>query len=215
MDLLAALLMVDSNTGMSTCMSTLYITTQNTAIRRSRRVIEMSHRTSRWPNGRLVRGDMAAFRWRSYLIVTNANSASVDAGITVSVWEDLDYVDEETNASIRRVSGSHCYSGGPELTEEIAAAVRGVGAPSMTPGGGARRFPYRQEPYGRAWIPTDLGELVIDGKVNMTEERGPLLNLWRQYAGGRVLDVFIPQAWVRPLPRDESAWIDVYDILDE
>jgi hypothetical protein len=131
------------------------------------------------------------------------------------VWEDLDYVDDETNASIKRVAGSHCYPGGPELTEEIAAAVRGVGAPSMTPGGGARDMPYRREPYGRARIPTDHGDFIIDGKVQRVEDRGPLLNLWRQYANGRVLDVFIPQSWVQPIPRDESAWIDVYDILDE
>lgn len=78
---------------------------------------------------------------------------------------------------------------------------------------GARRFTYRREPYGRARIPTDLGELIVDGKVRATED-GPLLNLWRHCAGGRVLDVFIPAAWVRPIARDESAWIDVYDMLD-
>lgn len=127
---------------------------------------------------------------------------------------DLDDVDEATNAHRRAVSGSHCHRGGPELTEEIAAAVRGVSAPGMTSGAGARRLPYRREPYGRARIPTDQGEIVVDGKVLVTES-GPLVELWRQYAGGRVLDVFIPASWVQPIRRDESAWVDVYDILDE
>lgn len=132
----------------------------------------------------------------------------------MAVWEDLDYVDEETNARRRAVSGSHCHLGGPELTEDIAAAIRAVSAAGFTPGGGARHFPYRREPYGRARIPTGLGVFLVDGKVRATEG-GPLLELWRKYAGGRVLDVFIPAAWVRPIGRDESAWIDVYDILDE
>lgn len=84
----------------------------------------------------------------------------------------------------------------------------------MTPDAGARRRPYRREPYGRARIPTDLGELVVDGKVLITED-GPLLEPWQQYAHGIVLDVFISAAWVQPISRDESAWIDVYDILDD
>lgn len=54
----------------------------------------------------------------------------------------------------------------------------------------------------------------MDGKVRATED-GPLLNLWRHYADGRVLDVFISAAWVRPIARRESAWIDVYGILEE
>lgn len=111
---------------------------------------------------------------------------------------------EEADARRRAMSGSHCHPGGPELTEEIAAAIRSVSAPGMTPSGGSRRFTYRREPYGRARIPTDLGELVIDGKVLMTEE-GPLVELWRQYDSGRILDVFIPAAWLQPLDRDESA----------
>lgn len=114
------------------------------------------------------------------------------------MWKDLDYLDDETNASRRRVAGLHCHPGGPELTEEIAAAVHGVSAPGMTPDAGARRFPYRREPYGRARIPTDLGDQVVDGKVLMTED-GPLLELWRKYAGGRILDVLIPRAWVEPI----------------
>lgn len=174
----------------------------------------MNSRMRRCPSERWVRGDMAAFRRRSYLIVTNANSVSPEADTTVLMWEDLDYVDEETNASRRKVAGSHCHPGGPELTEEIAAAVRGVSAPSMTPGGGVRHVAYRREPYGRARIPTDLGELVIDGKVLITEDHGLLLNLWRLYANGPVLSVFIPKAWVQPIDRDESAWIDVYDTLE-
>lgn len=132
----------------------------------------------------------------------------------MSVWEDLDYVDEETNARRRAVSGSHCHPGGAELTEEIAAVIRGVSAPSMTPGAGADRYPYNREPYGRARILTDLGELVVDGKVLRTE-KGPLLELWRMYGSGKVLDVFIPAAWVRPIARDEFAWIDVYDVVNE
>lgn len=83
----------------------------------------------------------------------------------MSVWEDLG---EKTNARRRAVSGSHCHPGGPELTEEIAAAVRGVSESGMTPDAGARRLPYRREPYGRADIPTALGELVVDDKVLMT-----------------------------------------------
>lgn len=130
------------------------------------------------------------------------------------MWGNLENVDEETNARRRAVSGSRCHLGGPELTEEIAAAARVVSAPGMTPDAGARRFPYRREPYGRARIPTDLGDLVVDGKVLMTED-GPLLELWRQYAHGRILDVFIPAAWVQPIDRDESAWIDVYDVIPE
>jgi hypothetical protein len=114
------------------------------------------------------------------------------------VWEDLDYVDEETNVRRRAVSGSYCHPGGPELTEEIAAVIRGVSAPTMTPGAGADRFLYKREPYGRARIPTNLGELLVDGKVLRTE-KGPLLELWRMHGSGRILDVFIPAAWVRPL----------------
>lgn len=98
------------------------------------------------------------------------------------VWEGLDYVDMETNASHRWVAGSRCHPGGPELTEEIADAVPGVSAPRMTPEEGALRFTYRREPYGGARISTDLGEIVI------------------------------PRACVQPISRDESAWIDVYDI---
>lgn len=127
------------------------------------------------------------------------------------MWMNLD---EETQASRQKVAGSHCQPGGPDLTEEIPDAVRGVSTPGMTPGADARRFPYRRGPYGRARISTDLGALMIDGKMLMTED-GPLLELWRQYAGGRFLDVFIPRAWVEPIERDESAWIDVYDIADE
>lgn len=112
------------------------------------------------------------------------------------------------------VAGIYCHPGGPELTEEIAAAVRGASAPGMTPDAGARRFPYRREPYGRARIPTDLGELVVDGKVVRTEN-GPLLQLWRQYGAGQILYAYIPATWVRPIHRDESAWIDVYDITEE
>ncbi|MFC6256478.1 hypothetical protein ACFP5Z_05400 [Kocuria oceani] len=123
-------------------------------------------------------------------------------------------MDEDTNASCRKVAGSHCHPGGSGLTEEMAAVVRGVSAPRMTPGAGVRHFPDRREPYGRARIPTDLGELIIDGKVLVTEDHGPLLNLWRLYANGPVLSIFIPKAWVHPIDRDESAWIDVYDILD-
>lgn len=130
------------------------------------------------------------------------------------MWEDLDYVDDETNARRRVVSGSHCHPAGPELAEGIAAAVRGVSKSGMTPEAGARRFQHRREPYGRARIPTDSGELVVDGKVLMTED-GPLVELWRQYAGGRVLDVYIPAAWVQPISRDESAWVDVYDSVEE
>lgn len=132
----------------------------------------------------------------------------------MTMWVDLDCVDEETNARRRAVSGSHLPPGGPELTEEIAAAIRGASAPGMTPGGGARRYPYRREPYGRARISTDLGELIVDGKVLVAED-GPLLNFWRQYAGGRILHVFIPAAWVQPIDRDKSAWVDVYDIVGE
>lgn len=123
-------------------------------------------------------------------------------------------MDEETNARRRAVSRSHCYPGGPGLTEEIAASARGASASGMTPGAGARRLPYRREPYGRARIPTDLGKLVIDGKVLMVEN-GPLLELWRQYAGERALNVFIPAAWVQRIHRDESAWIGVYDIVED
>lgn len=131
----------------------------------------------------------------------------------IGVWADVRYVDDETNVRRRRVFGSHCYPGGPELTEDIAAAVRGVSALGMTPGAGARRLPYRREPYGRAWIATALGELVVDGKVLLTED-GPLVELWRHYASGRVLHAYIPAAWVRRISRDESAWVDVYDILE-
>lgn len=134
---------------------------------------------------------------------------SLEADITVPVWNDLD---DEAKARRRAVSGSHCHPDGPELTEEIAAVLRGVSTPGMTPGAGARRRPYRREPYGQARIPTNLGVLVVDGKVLMTED-GPLLELWRKYADDRVLDVFIPSAWVRPIGRDESAWVDVYDFL--
>lgn len=52
----------------------------------------------------------------------------------------------------------------------------------------------------------------MDGKVLMTED-GPLVELWRQCASGRIPDVFIPAAWVQPIGREESAWIDVYDIV--
>ncbi|MFF0942674.1 hypothetical protein ACFYE2_00390 [Kocuria sp. CPCC 205300] len=131
------------------------------------------------------------------------------------MWTELEDVDEETNARRRAVAGSHCHPGGPELTEEVAAAVRGVSAPGLTSGGGARHFQYRREPYGRAHIPTDLGEFVVDGKVRAVDGDGPLLNLWRLYPSGRVLDVFIPRAWVRSIDRDDSAWVDVYDILAE
>lgn len=171
-------------------------------------------RMSRCPSVRLVRGDMLAFRRRSYLIVTTANSVSLEADRPPSVWTDLDYVEAETNARRRAICGSRCHPDGPELTEEIAAAARGVSASGMTPGAGARRFPCRREPYGRARLPTDLGELVIDGKVLITEN-GPLLELWRQHLGGRVLDVFIPAAWVQPISREESGWVDVYDLRDD
>lgn len=55
---------------------------------------------------------------------------------TVAVWEDVDYVDDGTNALRRAVSGSHCHPRGPELTEEIAAMIRGVSALGVTPEGG-------------------------------------------------------------------------------
>ena len=83
----------------------------------------------------------------------------------------------------------------------------------MTPGAGARRYPYNREPYGRASIPTALGELVVDGKVLMTE-RGPLVEFWRDCGPLGILDVFIPGAWVEPIRRDESEWRHCYDTLD-
>ncbi|MFI7581722.1 hypothetical protein [Kocuria kalidii] len=95
----------------------------------------------------------------------------------------------------------------------MAAAVRGVSAPGMTPGASARRFPYSREPYGRACIATVLGEFVIDGKILMTED-GPLVKLWRHYGSGQVLYAYIPTAWVRRIRRDESGWTGVYDIVD-
>jgi hypothetical protein len=111
----------------------------------------------------------------------------------VSVWEDLDYVDEETNAHRRAVSGSHCHPCGSEMLEEIAALIRGVSALSMTPGVGIWHFTCRREPYGRARTPIDLDEIVVDGKV-WAIEKGPLLQLWRLCGHGQVLDVFIPAA---------------------
>lgn len=54
---------------------------------------------------------------------------------------DLDYVDDETSARRRAVSGSHCHPGRPELTEGIATTIRAVSAPGMAPGAGAERFP--------------------------------------------------------------------------
>ena len=83
----------------------------------------------------------------------------------------------------------------------------------MTPGAGARRYPYNREPYGRASIPTALGELVVDGKVLMTE-RGPLVEFWRDCGPLGILDVFIPGAWGEPIRRDESEWRHCYDTLD-
>lgn len=124
-------------------------------------------------------------------------------------------MNDEENAQRRAVSGSHCHPRGPELTEETATAIRSASASGLTSGGGARHFQYRREPYGRARIPTELGEIIIDGKVRAVDGDGPLLNLWRLYPPGRVLDVFIPRAWVKPIDRDDSAWIDVYDILGD
>ncbi|MFI7483061.1 hypothetical protein ACH9EU_11685 [Kocuria sp. M1R5S2] len=122
-------------------------------------------------------------------------------------------MDDDENARRHAVAGSHCYPGGPELTEDLTAAIRAASAPGMTPGAGARRYVYRREPYGRAAIPTSLGTVVVDGKFLRTED-GPLLELWRQYPGG-MLDVYIPAAWVRPISREESGWVDVYDIVED
>ncbi|MEX5259588.1 hypothetical protein [Kocuria sp. CPCC 205263] len=94
------------------------------------------------------------------------------------------------------------------------AAIQGVSAPGMTPGAGASRYPYNREPYGRARIPTALGELVVDGKVLMTE-RGPLVEFWRDAGVLGILDVFIPETWVKPIPRDESEWRHPYDVLED
>lgn len=123
--------------------------------------------------------------------VASVNTFYPDDGRTVPIWEDLGYVDDETNARRRTVFGSHCHPGGPEVTEEIAAAIREIFEPGMTLGGGARHYPYQREPHGRAWISADLGEPLVDYKIRTTED-GPLLHSWRHYAGGRVLDVFIP-----------------------
>ena len=120
----------------------------------------------------------------------------------------------EVEAIRRAVAGSHCYPGGPELTEGMVAAVLATSAPGMTSGAGARRFPYRKEPYGRATIPTDLGSIVVDGKVLRTED-GPLVEFSRHYGNGQILDVYIPGAWVRPIPRGQSGWVGVYDITED
>lgn len=84
----------------------------------------------------------------------------------------------------------------------------------MTPGAGAHRFPYNQEPYGRATIPTALGSVVVDGKVWRTE-KGPIVEFWRDWGPLDVLDVFIPAVWVEPISRDESSWRHPYDVLQK
>lgn len=97
-----------------------------------------------------------------------------------------------------------------DLTREQLAAVQDVSAPGMTPGGGARRFRYNREPYGRATIPTALGSVTVDGKVMRTED-GPLVNFWRDCGALSILDVFIPAAWVEPIPWQQSRWVRPYD----
>lgn len=99
------------------------------------------------------------------------------------------------------------------FTSEQLVAAEAVSAPGMTPGAGATRYLYNREPYGRARIPTTLGELVVDGKVLMME-RGPLVEFWRDCGPLGILDVFIPGTWVEPIPRDESSWQYWYDVLD-
>lgn len=91
------------------------------------------------------------------------------------------------------------------LTSEQFAAAEAVSAPGMTPGAGARRYPYNREPYGRARIPTALGMVAVDGKVLMTEQ-GTLVEFWRDAGFLGILDVFIPGTWVEPILRDESEW---------
>lgn len=107
-------------------------------------------------------------------------------------------------------STSYCV----QLTPELITAIRGVSAPGMTPGAGASRYPYNREPYGRARIPTAQGDLVVDGKVLMTEH-GSLVEFWRDAGVLGILDVFIPAAWVEPIPRDASEWRHCYDILED
>lgn len=99
------------------------------------------------------------------------------------------------------------------LTSKQLAAAVAVSALGMTPGAGATRYLYNREPYGRARIPTALGELVVDGKVLMTE-RGPLVEFWRDCGPLGILDLFIPGTWVEPIPRDESEWRHPYDVLE-
>ena len=49
------------------------------------------------------------------------------------MWEDLDYVDAETNARRRAVPGYHCLLGGPELTDLGSAVAAAVILPTVAP----------------------------------------------------------------------------------
>jgi hypothetical protein len=142
-------------------------------------------------------------------MVANANDTVSGPGRPVPVEE----LRAEVEAVRRAVAGSHCCPGGPELPEDLATAIVAVSTSGMTPGAAARRFPYRRDPYGRATIPTGRGPIVVDGKVLRTEN-GPLVEFSRHYGNGKILDVYIPGAWVRPNPKEQSGWVGVYDITE-
>ncbi len=74
------------------------------------------------------------------------------------------------------------------------------------PPGHITHAPYRREPYIRVSFPDG----VRDGKALAWT---PDMVLFHAEPEGEVTNAWVPASTVRRIPREESAWIDPYDLL--
>ena len=69
---------------------------------------------------------------------------------------------------------------------------------------------YRAEPYVRVVLPTGIGPVSVDGTVRRYDRRALILR--REHVHEPVLNLWVPIASTHRIDRDESSWVDMYDL---
>ena len=102
--------------------------------------------------------------------------------------------------------------GTPLTVEQLEVLARWTHSPWPEHGsdGPVQSMPYRREPYVWAVLPTAIGLGSVDGTVRRYDRR--ILILHREHFQEPVLNLWVPIALTRRIDRDESSWVDMYDL---